>query len=161
MGSSGRETREVAVGGLVLVLLALVFAYSYAGEKLRARAAPGGQLIDAVFNRVDGLLEGDSVQLGGIRIGVVHALGLDRNYRAIATLRIDPGVALPADTSAAIHTDGLFGAKFVVLEPGGDEKMLRSGDRITFTQDSVVVADLLDLIIAQGRARRAESGEGK
>ena len=68
---------------------------------------------------------------------------------------MDSSVRLPADTSAAIHTDGLFGSKFVVLEPGGEETYLGDGDVITFTQDAVIVSELLDLIIAEGRARRA------
>ena len=69
---------------------------------------------------------------------------------------------LPTDTSAAIHTDGLFGRKFVVLQPGGDETMLKDDGVITFTQDSLIVGELLDLIIAEGRAQRAaeQSPEG-
>ena len=63
---------------------------------------------------------------------------------------------LPLDTSAAIHTDGLFGSKFVVLEPGAEEDVLQSGDEFTYTQDAVVVSDLLDLIIAEGKAARAK-----
>jgi phospholipid/cholesterol/gamma-HCH transport system substrate-binding protein len=64
-------------------------------------------------------------------------------------------VRIPTDTSVSIQTDGLFGRKFVVLEPGGDDTMLADGGVITFTQDSLIVGELLDLIIAEGRAQRA------
>jgi phospholipid/cholesterol/gamma-HCH transport system substrate-binding protein len=64
-------------------------------------------------------------------------------------------VRVPTDTSVSVQTDGLFGGKFVLLEPGGDESMLADGDTITYTQDSLIVGELLDLIIAEGRARRA------
>jgi len=66
---------------------------------------------------------------------------------------------LPIDTAAAIHTDGLFGSKFVILDPGGDEKTLEDGSAIEFTQDSVVVSDLLDLIIREGKAARSQGEE--
>ena len=59
------------------------------------------------------------------------------------------------NTSAAIHTNGLFGSKFIVLEPGGEFDELTDGDSITYTQDSLVVEDLLELIITEGKARRA------
>ena len=66
-------------------------------------------------------------------------------------------IELPTDTSAAIHTDGLFGQKHVVLVPGAEEKILKSGGAITLTQDSVLVSDLLDLIIGEGRAKLKKS----
>ena len=42
----------------------------------------------------------------------------------------------------------------MVLEPGGDEEFMGDGDEINFTQDAVIVAELLELIIAQGKANR-------
>ena len=116
--------------------------------------------IAAGFNRVDGIAAGDEVQLGGIRIGRVELVTLDSAFRAMLTLRILTDIDLPTDTSAAIHTDGLFGSKFIVLDPGGETEVLEDGDEIQFTQDSVVVSDLLDLIISEGKAKRAAAGSG-
>jgi phospholipid/cholesterol/gamma-HCH transport system substrate-binding protein len=148
------DVRETVVGGLAVVGLAGLLAVSYGGERLKPET---GYLLKANFNRVDGLLPGDQVHVGGIKVGAIAAQRLTDAFKAEVTLRIDPEVKLPADTSAAIHTDGLFGAKFVVLEPGGEDRTLKNGDRITFTQDSVVVEDLLELIIAQGKAARAKA----
>jgi phospholipid/cholesterol/gamma-HCH transport system substrate-binding protein len=55
------------------------------------------------------------------------------------------------DTSAAIHTDGLFGGKFIVLEPGAEENILNNEDEISLTQDAIIVSDLLELIISEGK----------
>lgn len=150
------DTKEILVGGLAVLGLVVVLLLSYGGGDLASQAAPGSYHLKAVFNRVDGLATGDEVHLGGIRVGSVDNLTLDEHYRAVATLKIDSKVQLPEDTSAAIHTDGLFGAKFVVLEPGGAEDMYQSGDEIEYTQDAVIVAELLELIIAEGKANRKE-----
>ena len=110
-----------------------------------------GVLVQANFGRRGELL------VAGVPVGRVAAMTLESNHRARLTLLVDDDVLLPTDTSAAIHTDGLFGRKFVVLQPGGDETVLKADGVITFTQDSLIVSELLDLIIAEGRAQRASA----
>jgi len=121
--------RDMLVGGLVVLLVAGLFGFSYSGKQMSAEASVGTYPVMAVFSRVDGLFEGDEVRLGGIRIGTVGSQSLDHNFRAVVTLQIDDGLEIPVDTAAAIHTDGLFGSKFVVLEPGGEEDDHSSGWR--------------------------------
>lgn len=89
-------------------------------------------------------------------VGKVSTLDLGDHYTAVVMMRIDNPIKVPNDTSAAIHTDGLFGRKYITLEPGGDEEYLGTGDEITMTQDSVVVQDLLELIIGEAKAKRAK-----
>lgn len=154
------ERREIMVGVAALACLAMLLAYVYGGRDVAAKAA-GEMRVVAKFNRVDGLVAGDEVHLSGIRVGTIESMRLDDNFRAVLTLKLRGDVKLPKDTSAAVHTDGLFGAKFVVLEPGAEEAMMNSGDEITYTQGAVVVTELLDLIISEGRAamkRRKEQG---
>lgn len=148
------ETREVTVGAAVFAALLAVTVFLYAGAE-DVTDEGSGVRITADFNRVDGLIEGDPVFLSGVRIGTVEKMFLNDNYRIVVALRINDDVLVPNDSSAAIHTDGLFGGKFVVLEPGAGETGLKSGDKITFTQDAVVVSELLDLIISEGKAKRA------
>jgi phospholipid/cholesterol/gamma-HCH transport system substrate-binding protein len=148
------NAREVTIGGLAFLALVLLLGFLYGGRELTAKAASSDYLVVATFNRVDGLLVGAPVRLAGIQIGTVDGEYLDVYYRAVTTLKIDSDVKLPTDTSVAIHTDGLFGTKYVVLEPGGDEEFLGDGEEIDFTQDAVIVSELLELIIAQGKANR-------
>ena len=158
MGRTGApmssNAKEIAVGGQAFLALVLLLGFLYGGRELTARAASSDYLVIATFNRVDGLLVGAPVRLAGIQVGTVDGAYLDVYYRAVTTLKIDSDVKLPTDTSVAIHTDGLFGTKYVVLEPGGDEEFLGDGEEINFTQDAVIVAELLELIIAQGKAKR-------
>lgn len=152
------EYRDVSVGAGAIALLAALLALFYSGGNLGAGAGMQGYRIVADFNRIDGLDAGAEVRLSGIPVGRVEAVALSPSFRVRTTMLIDAGVALPADTAASIQTDGLFGAKFMVLDPGGDERNLVDGDAIAFTQDAVVVSDLLDLIIAEGHAARAAPG---
>lgn len=148
---------EPVVGGIVVLTVLLAIGFSYGDKKVEGEVK--GYPVLASFGKIDGLGEGADVQLGGIRIGSVAKQQLSNNYRATLTLMIDNQIKLPLDTSAAIHTDGIFGGKYVVLEPGGEEEMIASGGAIDFTQDSVVVEDLLELIIAQGKARLTAASE--
>lgn len=157
----GRDLRETLIGGATLVALAMLLAVSYWSQPLEASASFGGYRLNAVFNRIDGLSVGDPVYLAGIEVGSVETMRLDRHYRALVALRIRSDVAVPADTAAAIHTDGLFGPKYISLDPGGDEKMLSDGGRIEFTQDALIVSDLLNLVIERGKAARKQASKGQ
>jgi phospholipid/cholesterol/gamma-HCH transport system substrate-binding protein len=145
------------VGAIAVLIFGAVLVATYAGVGLHA-ATSSSYTVYAMFNRVDGLAIGDDVHVGGIPVGEVDSMTLGPSYRARVGLRIDGGVRLPEDTSVSVQTDGLFGRKFVVLEPGGDEATLADGGVITYTQDSLIVGELLDLIIAEGRAQHAAQG---
>ena len=96
------ENKEIAVGVVAVSALLLVLAFFYAGRShVVGKAAAASYGLTATFNRVDGLLPGDVVRLGGIRIGTVEKAEIDRNYRARLTFRIDSAIRLPEDTSAA------------------------------------------------------------
>jgi len=155
------ETKSIIVGGIVVLVAAFVFAVISSKQSLSTGPGVGKYRINAMFNRVDGLVEGDDVRVGGIKVGSVSVQALDKDYRAIIGMDIDSAVKLPKDTSAAIHTDSLFGSKFVILEPGGDEQNLASGDTITFTQDALVVSDLLDQIIAEGERSAKDAASAR
>ncbi len=149
-----REAKEILTGTLAIAVFAVMVSLVTTGGGGSQHPSDGHYRISAVFNMVDGLYPGDDVRLGGIKIGTVESQTLDSEYRAVLTLAVRDDVPLPMDTSVAIHTSGLFGAKFLELEPGGDYEFLSSGDEIMFAQGSVVISDLLDLIIAEGTSKR-------
>lgn len=153
------DTRNILVGVGTLVALTVLASATFGGKSLSSVAS--GTVVRASFNKVDGLNIGDAVRMSGIKIGEVSGMRLGSNFSAVVDLRIDVPIDLPTDTSAAIHTDGLFGEKHVVLVPGAEEKMLRPGGMISLTQDSVLVGDLLDLIIGEARANQAKTKSGK
>ncbi len=148
------DTRNILVGVLMLAVLAAIAVFTFSDQ--RHKSAAGARLIHAAFNRVDGLNLGDQVRMSGIQVGEVAGMHLGKGYSAIVDLRIDTPVEIPADTSAAIHTDSLFGSKHVVLDPGADDKEVAAGGTLTLTQDSVILSELLQLIINEGKANAAK-----
>ncbi|HEY0892612.1 MAG TPA: hypothetical protein VGE32_06095, partial [Cellvibrio sp.] len=56
---------------------------------------------------------------------------------------------------ANIYTAGLLGEQYIGLEAGGDEASLKNGDRITQTQDAVV----LEKLISQFLYSKATEGD--
>ena len=153
-----QQAKEAVVGVVVFAVFVLAVLFSYTARDTLARATDTGYVVTATFNRVDGLPVGGAVRVGGVHVGTVTDQRLDQHFRAVVTLHLGREVDLPADTSAAILTESLFGSKYIELEPGGDAAMLKNGDAIQFTQDSLVVSDLLDMIIAEGRANLAKKG---
>ena len=151
-----REIREIIIGGVtIIILIGAVFIINLR-DRISGMTRSQDLMVTAKFNKVDGLSEGSEVRLGGIKIGHVFRLALDDQFRAVITLKLDRSVSIPKDSSASIQTDGLFGAKFVVLEPGAEKVDLKPHDQLTFTQDAVIVADLLELIISEGRIARGQ-----
>ena len=151
------ESREMTIGAIALMGLAALLTLSYGGQSLLADGDFSGYRLYATFNRVDGLSEAAPVYVSGVDVGRVQQMSLAENNRARVTLWIRPGYELPVDTAAAIHTDGVFGPKLMILDPGGADAMLQDGDTITYTQDALIVSELLELIIAQGKAARTEA----
>jgi len=150
------EHKEIWIGAVTITLLVGILGVMNQRQLIGADVAATQKRVLAKFNKVDGLSEGSAVRMGGVRIGSVAKMDLDEKYRAVVTLDIDKGYPYPKDTSASIHTDGLFGGKFVVLEPGAEEAVIQTGDEIFLTQDAVIVSELLELIISEGKAAMAK-----
>ncbi|WP_142849801.1 outer membrane lipid asymmetry maintenance protein MlaD [Telmatospirillum sp. J64-1] len=149
---------EAIIGAVVLAAGAfLLWAVFTTGQLFGG--GNDGYHVTARFNRTDGLVRGSEVRLAGMEVGRVVGERLDDRFRAILTLRLAPGIELPRDTAAAIHTDGLLGSKFIELQPGGDEENIPPGGEIFYTQDAVVLQDLLEMIVAEARARRGMDSE--
>lgn len=146
------RNRDTLIGAGVVLLLVLLLGLSYGGA---GRASVPGYDLVASFNHADGITAGSDVRLSGVSVGKVVAEHLDDRYRAVITMRLAPGVPVPADSAALIQTDGLLGAKYIALQPGADETNLKPGEAMRYVQDSMNLQDLLELIVAQAKARRA------
>lgn len=139
---------ETVMGAVVLTVAGgfLYFAYNSSNIK-----SVDGYSIRADFTNIAGIGLGSDVRVGGIKVGVVEDLSLDnKSFQAVAKMRIDENVKLPADSTAAIQSDGLLGSKFVALEPGGDDKNMEEGDVITFTQSAVSLEEMIGKFVFSG-----------
>ena len=147
-----RDLSEVFVGGLALVAFAGFVAFAFTVNQ----RAVSGYPLQARYNHIDGLELHADVRLAGIRIGEVVGESLDpMTDQAVVTMTIASGVEIPVDSAAIIATEGILGAKFIKIDPGGDEKSLKPGSAFDYVQDSVDFMHLLELVVEQAEARRA------
>ena len=52
-----------------------------------------------------------------------------------------------------------MGNKYIEIEPGGDEEFLQPNDEFEYTQDAMVIEELVDRIINIGKANRKKATE--
>jgi phospholipid/cholesterol/gamma-HCH transport system substrate-binding protein len=137
----GRNIVETIVGALVLLVAGVFVFYAFAKSD---RAGPGGYEILARFDRIDGLKRGADVTVSGVKIGSVTGFDLDRKtYQAVVRMMVSSSVGLPVDTNAKIVSESLLGGMVVVLEPGGDNKMIQAGGEIDKTQGAIPLSELI------------------
>ena len=110
-------------------------------------------LLKASFNKIDGIQVGTPVMISGIEIGNVSEINLKNNYPTLI-LRILKNLKISNDSSISIQTDGLFGNKFLSIEIGGTDQFFNDGDKFSFTEDSILVEELLEKIIAIGEKNK-------
>lgn len=147
-----RQYTQIATGALVLVMGAVFVVFAFVGSGLKQA---DGYQIHAVFNNIDGLVIGDKVHLAGLRVGTVTGQALDPDtLQAVVTMTIDSGVVLSTDTSVAIISESLLGGKYIKLDPGGDETTIKPGGQIIYSQDSIILEELLEKIVLRAEAAR-------
>jgi len=151
------EQHDIGIGAAV-VLFGFALLFWFHSDSDVGKALDGYPL-HASYHRSDGLSEGADVRLAGIKAGYVSHMDIDKSFQAHVTLQLQDGIKVPSDSAAVIHTDGLFGGKYIELEPGGALDYLESGDTISFTQDSLVVEDLLERLTAIAKSRNTKCAE--
>jgi len=139
-------TRDFAVGLFLLGgMLALAFLSVTVGGASLTRN--GGFELFAHFDEIGGLKPRAQVAISGVKVGQVHDISLDENYRARVHMDLRGGLELPIDTSASIVTSGVLGDRYVVLQLGGETEVLKSGETISFTEPALLLERLIGKLI--------------
>lgn len=150
-----KEELKDFIIGLCIVFIAFAVGIIYKWQNtVWADAKNTDYALYATFNRTDGLEIGSKVRMAGIDIGYVEDSVLDENFRATLTFKVKENIEIPDDSSAAIVSTGVMGSKYIEIEPGGSEDMLPAGGEFLYTQDAMVLEELVDRIISMGKANR-------
>ena len=138
--------RDLIVGLFVLLGLG---AMAYLSVQLGGVSykGPGGFELVATFDDVGGLSVRAPAMIAGVKVGRVKEIRLDDLLRARVVIDLNPNLALPIDTSAAIRTQGLLGDNFVALEPGAEDDVLTSGEEISFTDSALNLESLIGTLV--------------
>jgi phospholipid/cholesterol/gamma-HCH transport system substrate-binding protein len=141
--------------GAVFILTFRVASVSSAGSGANTYQ------VAADFENIGGLKPGAAVTLAGVRIGRVRSIVIDRTtFEAHVTMGIEKQYDnIPVDSSASIMTAGLLGEQYLGLSPGGDDKSLKDGDKVKFTQSALVLENLIGQFMANMASGKKDSGE--
>lgn len=153
-----RTTIDLWVGIFVAMGVAALLGLAMKVGNLTTSNIGETYSISANFENIGGLKPRAPVKSAGVVVGRVGEIGFDpKTYQAIVHLNIDERYSFPKDTFANIYTAGLLGEQYVGLEAGGDDVILKEGDRISKTQDAVV----LEKLISQFLYSKASEDEDK
>jgi len=142
------RTTQLIVGIFAILGIIALAILSLSLGKLTLLPKPGYTLY-ASFDNISGLKTGDQVQLSGVQVGKVSQIGL-KDMRARVAMRVDDGVQIDADAIAAIKTSGIIGDKYVTVQLGPSDKLLKDGDTIRQTQSAFVLEDAIAQLINNG-----------
>jgi phospholipid/cholesterol/gamma-HCH transport system substrate-binding protein len=123
----GKISMEAKVGILVLVGIILLFYMSFRVSRLERLQ---GEVYNALFPSVSGLVINASVEVAGVPVGRVEKIGLEKG---MAKVWMKIGQAqLHKDAEAAVKTHGVLGDKYIEVKPGSpDTPLLPPGEAIT------------------------------
>jgi len=138
--------RDFIVGLFVLAGLAAVayLSISIGGFEWRGH---DGLKLTASFDEIGDLNVRAPVMIAGVRVGEVAHISLDNNFRARVDVNLDSKLQLPKDTTASIVTAGMLGDRYIELQPGGDDQMLKSGDHISITESAMILERVLGQVV--------------
>lgn len=152
------QTRtEIIVGLFVLVGIACLGYLAIKLGKLEVLGGTGYPLY-ADFSSVAGLKVGDSVEIAGVKIGRVEAMGL-ADDRARLQLRIQDNVKVQEDAIASVRARGLIGDKFILITPGASDKLIPAGGRIRETDSPPDLPDLIGKIVGGDLTSKSDKKE--
>jgi phospholipid/cholesterol/gamma-HCH transport system substrate-binding protein len=152
-----RSVIETVLGAVVLLVAAVFLGFSYSTANV---GTSDGYDLTADFSGIGGLAVGDSVQISGVKVGSVSKIDLTpESYMARVTVSIDKAIKLPDDTSALISSESLLGGRFLELQPGASEDMLKSGGHIEYTQAPQNIEQLLGKFIFSMEGAKGNSSE--
>lgn len=149
--------KEVWVGFVLFVILAIGILCVHHQSALTQRASRF--TLNAYFGQTDGLMNGAPVRIAGVTVGQVVSQSLSHGYRVRAALSFQKPVLLPVDSSVSIETDGLFGKKYVEITPGAEEEALKAGADFSYTQDSLILGDLMNKMNSYMQAKKNTTEE--
>ena len=141
-----QRLRHRIYGSFILLLFSLLLAHSYRVDQ--TDTANRALLLFADFLKVQGLRPGNPVTLGGIAIGKVTHVSLQKpSMNVRVQIAIANDLQIPADSAAVIRTRDLSGSMSLVIEPGGEDDNLQEGDFFSFTREPIELPQLITTIV--------------
>ena len=139
---------EMTVGIFMLIGM---LCLGYISIKLGKLEIIGGDYytVTAEFDSVSGLKTGARIEVAGVEVGKVDRITLDAKSgdQALVYMKIKTGIKITDDVIASVRTSGIIGDKFITLKQGGSDTFLKNNSKITETESSIDIEELVSKFI--------------
>ncbi|HYA11472.1 MAG TPA: outer membrane lipid asymmetry maintenance protein MlaD [Thermodesulfovibrionales bacterium] len=120
--------------------------------------------LHARFTSVSGLRVGNPVEMLGLEVGRVERLTIDQEQQmALVEMKIKKGVKVYDDAIASVKTSGLIGDKYIQIDPGGSNELLKPGGTIKETASPLDIEELISKYafgnVSKNKKSENESGK--
>ncbi|MEN8256602.1 MAG: outer membrane lipid asymmetry maintenance protein MlaD [Thermodesulfobacteriota bacterium] len=103
--------------------------------------------VTAEFENIAGLKIGANVSMAGVVIGKVSEIELSKDDMAHVSLYLEKKVKIADDAIASIKTQGIIGDKFIKINQGGSEDIVKEGDLLFETESAIDLEDLISQFV--------------
>lgn len=143
---------ELWVGIFMLAGISALLVLAFKVANLQSFGSNESYTLKAHFDNIGGLKVRSPVKVGGVTVGEVTAINLDKEtYIPMVTLSINKKFGyFPETSSASILTSGLLGEQYLGISPGfvdEDVEMLHNGDLIEDTKSALVLEDMIGQVL--------------
>jgi phospholipid/cholesterol/gamma-HCH transport system substrate-binding protein len=155
-----KYSMETAVGIFVVIGLLCI---GYMTIKLGEVSLFGDNTytLYARFTSVSGLRVGNPVEMLGLEVGRIERLTIDQEHQmALVEMKIKKGVKVYDDAIASVKTSGLIGDKYIQIDPGGSNELLKPGGVIKETASPLDIEELIGKY-AFGNVSKNKKGENE
>ncbi len=159
---------EIWVGAFMLVALFAVLFICLKVANIQSIGSDPTYRIYADFDNIGGLKVDSPVKIGGVVIGRIKKITLDKNLSPRVAMDIDDKYnQIPDSSSLAVRTSGLLGEQFLALNVGFQDPdmgttILKNGGTIQDTKSALVLEDLIGQFLyksGNGNNSAAKSGD--
>lgn len=138
---------EILVG-LAIIITAFILCMLGYNKVGRRNNIKNHYNVTASFSNIDGINDNANVSISGINVGYVTSIKLNPNtFDAILDISINDDIKIPDDSRARIVTSGLFGNKYIDIQPGVSQQLLHNGSQFRSTQSAINIESLIDKIV--------------
>lgn len=140
---------ETLVGLFMLFALMALSVLAFKVSGLTSLFPPQTYSVMAEFEDIGGLKVRSPVKIGGVQIGEVSAITLDKeSFKAVVEMNIYKKFSdIPDDSSAGIYTSGLLGDNYIAITPMYNTTFLHDGSQLQDTNSAMVLEKLIGQFI--------------
>lgn len=139
------RTTQFLVGLFALLGIAALAILSFKLGRISILPKPS-YVLYANFDNIGGLKPGDEVDIAGVQIGKVLGATLLQN-QAHVEMEIHKGVEIDDGAIASIRSLGIIGGKYVSIQLGPSDKILKNGEVIVQTEPAFSIENAIGQFI--------------